>query len=202
MSRPEFTPERLAGLVDLLHSRRSVAPKRLAAPGPDEAALREIIGAALTAPDHCGLRPWKFLLVSTGQRERLGDLFAREKLEHEPGACAEDVDKERARAHNAPTLIAVLLEKVEGHPKVPVSEQLVSLGAAVQNLLLAAHAKGFGAMLTSGRKVASPMIQSAFCANPSQMLIGFISIGTPTEMPRPRRETHIEAHFDVWKPDG
>ncbi|MGE3628021.1 MAG: nitroreductase [Hyphomicrobiales bacterium] len=199
MSRAGFTPQERAGLIGLLHSRRSVAPKRLLPPGPDEVTLREIVGAALAAPDHCGLRPWKFLQVTPGQRSRLADLFAQEKREHEPDASTDDVEKERARAHNAPVLLAALLEKVENHPKVPVSEQLVSLGAAIQNLLLAAHARGFGAMLTSGRKVASPLIQNAFCLSPRQLLVGFISIGTASEPPKPRRPARIEDHFEDWK---
>lgn len=65
-----------------------------------------------------------------------------------------EIEAERLRALNAPILPAVLIKIAADHPKVPVEEQYVSLGAAVENILLAAHALGFGAMLTSGRKVA------------------------------------------------
>lgn len=187
-------------MLDLIRERRSIAPKRLIPPGPEGEELNAIVAAALTAPDHCALRPWRFVRVTDEQRVALGDLFAREKVMHEPGATESEIEKERGRAHNAPALIAVLLERMDDHPTTPVSEQLVSLGAAVQNILLAAHARGYGAMMTSGRKVRSGIVRDAFCRRPNQQLVGFISIGTPSGPPRPRREAALDEHFTVWEP--
>ncbi len=189
-----------ADLCALIAARRSVAPKRLVAPGPSADELEAIVALALTAPDHCALRPWRYVLVEKKSRELLGALFAQEKEEHDPSASVEDIDKERSRALNAPTLLAVILRSTPNHAKVPVSEQLISLGGSVQNLLLAAHAYGYAAMITSGRKIASTLLQEAFCDSPTDQLVGFISIGTPSRLPNERAEAKLAEHFQVWSP--
>lgn len=38
-----------------------------------------------------------------------------------------------------------------GDPDIDASERLISAGCAIQNILLTAHAIGFGAALTSGK---------------------------------------------------
>ncbi len=184
--------------LSLICSRRSVAPRRLIAPGPSPDELTTIIATGLTAPDHCLLRPWHFAEIPDERRARLGQIFAEEKRSHQTDASDDEIEKERSRAFNAPTLVAVLLDVAHDHAKVPVHEQYMSLGASVQNILLAAHAMGYGAMLTSGRKALSPMLQQAFCELPSRRLVGFISIGTPSASPKPRTAVVLERHFSRW----
>lgn len=188
-------------LCELIASRRSVAPKRLQPPGPSLDELEALLSVALTAPDHCALKPWRFLLVQDEDREALGDLFAREKLEHDPASCTEEIAKERSRAMNAPTLLAVILKSTPDHPKAPISKQLISLCASVQNLMLAAHAHGYSSMITSGRKINSPLLQTAFCKVSEETLIGFISIGTPSRAPSKREPVELSNHFGIWIPE-
>lgn len=187
-----------AAFFETLFSRRSVAPKRLDAPGPTEEELGLIISAGLTAPDHGPLHPWRFLRIPDERRADLANLFAEEKRLYQPEATEAEVEAERARAFNAPTLIALLVNITENHPKVPVHEQYISLGAAASNMLLACHALGYGAMMTSGRKIDTPTLQRAFCKKPSERLIGFLSIGTATRQPRPRMTVERDDHFDDW----
>lgn len=188
-----------AYFLDVLRSRHSVAPKRLIAPGPSTAQLAAIVSAGFSAPDHCLLRPWRFVGIPNGKRAALGELFAHEKREWQPDAPEVEIEAERLRALNAPTLLAVLIEIVADHPKVPVEEQYISLGAAIENILLAAHALGFGAMLTSGRKVRSPLLRQAFCRAPSQHLVGFISIGTAASPPKSRTPMELADYFTEWR---
>ena len=183
---------------ETLFSRRSVAPKRLGEPGPSQDELELIIAAGLTAPDHGPLRPWRFLRVPDERRAHLANLFAEEKRLYQPEATEAEVEAERARAFNAPTLIALLVDITENHPKVPVHEQYISLGAAAANMLLACHAMGYGAMMTSGRKIDTPTLQQAFCKKPSERLIGFLSIGTAMRPPKTRVPVTREDHFEDW----
>ena len=57
-----------------LHTR--VSAPVLTDPVPDAKVLENIYKAALRAPDHLVLRPWRFLLVRGEARSRLGKLFA------------------------------------------------------------------------------------------------------------------------------
>ena len=70
--------------LTLLNNRNS-EPK-LSGPAPDHDTLYKILGAALRAPDHGGLRPWRFLIISGKARYRLGELFADVPSLYEAGA--------------------------------------------------------------------------------------------------------------------
>ena len=64
--------------LTLLQERNS-APK-LTEPGPSADQINTLIRAALRAPDHARLRPWRFLLIEGQARHDLGDVFARALL--------------------------------------------------------------------------------------------------------------------------
>lgn len=169
----------LAGLVlALIGSRQSVMPKRLEAPGPDEGQLRQLVDAAACAPDHRGLRPWRLIRIGDDQRGRLADLFEACTGDRDPGATAEDIARSREKAHRAPLLLLAVLRGEPPDDEVPLVERAITLGAALMNLLLAAHGLGYGAMLTSGRAVRSPRFADAFALAPGEQAVCFVSIGS------------------------
>jgi nitroreductase len=183
----------------LVCSRRSVAPKRLVEPGPCRADLETIVGAACSAPDHGGLQPFRVILVAEGSHPLLGEIFVEAKRRRLPDASSLMLDRERQKALNAPTLLVACARLHDGMADIPVSEQLVSVGAAIQNLLLAAHALGFGAILLSGEKTRDPLVRDAFGLGSDEMLVGFISIGTPDPSHHPLKHRRaVEAYLSTW----
>ena len=188
--RPEF--------IDLILGRGSVSPKRLIPPGPTAAEIRTMIAAAVTAPDHCGLRPWRFLRIADEARQRLADLFVEAKRRRAPDADPAVLARERDKALRAPVLIAVCARIDPDNPKVPPGEQFASVGAAVQNVLLAAHALGYGAIMLSGERTRDPLIRDGFGLGDAETLVGFISLGSAAaEAPRKPRPDPVE-HLQVW----
>lgn len=164
----------------LLLQRQSVGIKHLAEPGPDDAQLRTMADAALRAPDHAGLVPFRFVLVRSAARERLAQLFAQAAGDAGKNAAAAQIDADRAR--RAPVTVAVVARIDLGHPLVPAHEQWACLGGAITNFLNAAHAQGFGGKMLSGAKVRDPTVQQAFC-RPGETLVGWIALGTPAKSP-------------------
>ena len=73
----------------LMQSRQTILPKRLAGPGPDAAQLQMLLAAASSAPDHGQLLPWRLVLVPTGARARLAQVFADALLERDANALPE-----------------------------------------------------------------------------------------------------------------
>ena len=65
-----------------------------------------------------------------------------------------------------------------GELAVSDAERLVSLGCAIQNVLLAAHAMGFGSGLTSGQALASPRLRALFGLHGHEQAVCCINIGT------------------------
>jgi len=175
----------------LIGTRYSVAPKRLVAPGPTPSQLQALVEAAATAPDHHDLRPWRLIRIGDGQRARLADLFEACSRDRTPPPTDEDIAKARAKAMRAPALLLAVLRSEPEDPDVPEAERALTLGAALMNLLLAAHGLGYGAMLTSGRSVRSERFARAFGLAAHEQVVCFVSIGTATEIrQRPRPSAH------------
>ena len=161
-----------------LSTRHSVAPPFLTGPGPDEAMLAQILAAGASAPDHGRLRPWRFIVVRGDARERLGEVFAQALVKRQPDAPAEALEQERGRPLRAPVVIAVVARVDPQHPKIPEFEQVLSTGAAVENILLAAHAQGFGAKWLTGANAYDDHVKAALGLTGNDRLAGFVHLGT------------------------
>jgi nitroreductase len=128
--------------LDLLLSRRSGSAKTMTGPGPKPDELRQILAAGARVPDHGKLAPWRFILFEGDARARFGDLLVDVLRETEPDAGEVRIDMERGRFLRAPLVVAVVSRVVESL-KAPEWEQVLSSGAACQNMLIAAHAMGY-----------------------------------------------------------
>lgn len=184
--------------LEAILSRRSVPARQLVEPAPDDVELAEILAAAVTAPDHGAIRPWRFSIIRGAALERLGDLFAEALRRREPQSSEEALEVARSKALRSPLVIAVWAEVREGHPKVPPIEQIVSTGAAVQNMLLALHAKGYGAIQLSGPNAHDPFVKAALGLAAKDEIVGFVHVGTPCEPPAAKRRPDAAAFVRHW----
>src|SRR5690349_16358245 len=135
--RTEASKMRPMDALELLMTRASNG--KLREPAPDDATLQIIVQAALRAPDHGLLRPWRVQLVRGSARERLGEIMQAALLRRSPGAPPEALEKERRKPLRAP-LIAVISAHVRPDPKAPEIEQILAAGALTHGLLLGLHA--------------------------------------------------------------
>lgn len=182
MTQPKIrvmNPTMLQGLL----GRHSLGVKHLAEPGPDAAQLLTMTEAALRAPDHAGLVPYRFKVVRGAQREALAALFAQAARDAGKDDAGAALDAERAR--RAPVTVALVARIDMGHPLVPAHEQWAAVGGALTNFLNAAHALGFAGKMLSGAKARHPHIVSAFCA-PGETLVGWVALGSATREVAPR----------------
>ena len=174
----------------LIHSRQHVAPRRLVDPGPSGPQIQSILASAAAAPDHGQLLPWRFVLVPVEKRELLAEVFGLALHDRDPGATPEQIDNARDKVHRAPFLMLAIARLVGSTPQrdaqrleagelaVSDAERLVSLGCAIQNVLLAAHAMGFGSGLTSGQALVSPRLRALFGLHDHEQAVCCINIGT------------------------
>jgi len=181
-----------------LTSRQSVPPAFLAGPAPEGAALERILTAAASAPDHGKLRPWRFIVIRGDARERLGEVFVEALRRREPEPPESALDQERARPLRAPLQIAVAATVDPDHPKIPAIEQILSAGAAVQNMLLAAHAEGFGAKWVTGANAYDEHVKAALGLAAADRLVGFVYLGTVDGAPPKVPHADAQAHTVEW----
>jgi nitroreductase len=164
--------------LEAVMTRSSVAPAFLGAPAPEGEALARILAAAASAPDHGRLRPWRFIVIRGDARARLGEVFAEALRRRQPEAPEAALEQERARPLRAPLLVAVVAKVDPRHPKIPEIEQILSTGAAVQNLLIATHAPGFGAKWLTGANAYDDHVKAALGLGPDDRLAGFVHLGS------------------------
>lgn len=148
----------------------------LVAPAPDDAVLARAFEAAARAPDHRVLRPWRYVVLTGEQRVALGQVFWQDIHHQDPERAAREATRLQQLPLRAPMLIAAVLSS-QNHPGVPLWEQWLSLGAGIQNLLLALHEEGFGAMWRTGEMVEAVGVRRWLGLTEAEQIGGFIYVG-------------------------
>jgi nitroreductase len=179
-------------LFDAIYGRQSSGKVK---PDPlPHALIEKLLGAAVQAPNHHRVRPWRFVVLEGMARERLGDVMAQAMQQRDPQTLLAALDVERARPLRAPVLIAVGVDR-PAEPKVVEIENVCAAAAAAQNLLLAAHALGLAAMWRTGPAALDPLVKAFLGLSAEQHLIGFIYLGYPlsdqTPVTRPGYEDRV-----------
>jgi nitroreductase len=167
--------------LDWLNSRRSTPSRQLGEPGPDPAQLDALLAAAVRVPDHGKLTPWRLLLIRGDARARLGARLAELHRQIEPALPDAAIAKDRERYNFAPLIVAVIARLDPEHAKVPVQEQILSAGNVAHNLLLAAHALGFGAQWLTGWAANDRAAAAIIGLAENERIVGFVHIGTAHE---------------------
>jgi len=182
-----------AQLIDWINSRRSMG--NLDAPAPTRAQIQEAIECAATAPDHKKLRPWRFIVTEGDARHELGLALleaAQAKAVQDGEELSEKtIKKTRSMPLRAPLIITVVTQ-IQVHKKVPPFEQMLSAGAAVQNLILALKAQGYNTVWRTGLLCNEPAVKAYFDVGPDDYVTAFVYTGTsPKDEPK-RKPIDIE----------
>ncbi|WP_089161948.1 nitroreductase family protein [Caballeronia sordidicola] len=167
-----------ADALNVLMTRQSHWP--LAEPAPDDSQLQQIFDAALRAPDHGALRPWRFVLIRGDARLKLGELLVDLSCARAPGEPRSAHEHRGRRALAAPVVIALVVSLTR-ETKVPELEQVLCVGAAAMNMLNAIHALGFGGFWATGPDSYEPHMHRALGLTERDRLLGFLFVGTPPD---------------------
>jgi nitroreductase len=182
-------------LLAAIHTRQSIGKVR---PDPvPRALIEQLLAAGAQAPNHHKVRPWRFVVLAGAARERLGAVMAERLLRANPAAPAEALAAERAKPLRAPVLIAVAADP-PNDPKVVEIENVCAAAAAAQNILLAAHSLGLGAMWRTGPAATDPQVKALLGLAPEQHLLAFIYVGYPLVEPGPPNRPGAEDRT-VWQ---
>ena len=184
-------------VIEQLTSRNS-AP-RLTSPAPDSASLDYMFRAALRAPDHAWLQPWRFLVIEGEAREQLGQVFLEALLARDPGADEAAREKALAAPLRAPMLVVVICRYSE-HPKVPQQEQVISAGCAAHAMLLAAEAQGYAGIWRTGSYAEDDLVYHELGLAENESIVGFLYFGSREGRAKPLPERRVEDFVQSWQP--
>lgn len=157
---------------DAIMTRRSVPKVDGAAPSPTE--IERLLDAAVRAPNHHLSQPWRFIVLRGSALDEFGAAWVT-GTKHAGKGPAGVFEK----AHRAPVVIVIVERPRLSNPKVVEIEEHHAVGAAMQNILLAAHAAGLGAMLRTGPAATLPEVRSWLGIDDEELIAGFIYLGYP-----------------------
>lgn len=160
--------------IEALISRSTAKTFGDTAPTKDH--LATVLQAAVRAPDHGRLRPWRFMLIEGEQRAKFGEMLAASALRRVPGLSDGDLQRERGKAMRAPLIIVVACRIVPG-TKIPAIEQLMAAGAAAQNILLALHTLGYVAAWKTGEAAYDTEVKKSLGLAADDHIVAFIYTG-------------------------
>jgi F420 biosynthesis protein FbiB-like protein len=197
-------------LNDVIKKRRSVR-KYLPQIVPRDAVL-EVLGAAGWAPSAHNSQPWRFIILENHSVKRelaeaMADAWAID-VEKDGGKIDAKMRQERVeRFANAPALILACtvmdgLRNFSDQKRQMFERDLAqqSLGAAMQNLLLTAHALGFGACWFCAPGFCKEKVREVLWIPQAVEPEAFIIMGYPAEIPTlpPKKSVGEYCFRDKW----
>ncbi len=172
-------------VLEALRTRRSIG-KLGGDVSPQD--VRTIVEAALYAPNHKLTEPWRFTVLRGDARVRLGEAWSKRLAArtHETDADRDAyLRREAQRPLRAPVLI-VVSTRTSDDAEVAL-EDYAATAAAVQNMLLAAHALGLGAIWRTGAMAYDASVGAFLGLDPSDRIVAIVYLGrSAMDPPRPR----------------
>jgi nitroreductase len=201
MPRPDapVTPPAGADLVAAIRSRRSVG--RVLRDQVPRTLVEQVLADAMRAPNHHLTEPWRFVVLSGDARRALGEVHARAVARARPDHPPAGLEKEAARLERAPVVIACIVRPTADPAVDPTvaREDRDAVAAAVQTLLLSAHARGLGAMWRTGAMVDEDEVRANLGLGPHDAVVAFVYLGWPAEEPGPPTPRQRAAEAIEWR---
>lgn len=183
--------------IDLLLQRRSVSPKEMQGDGPSAEQIDIILRAAHRVPDHGKLGPWRFVVFTGAARLNFGRALGEIYQADFPHITADITTAQEQLFLRAPSIIAVI-STAGPHIKIPEWEQILSAGAACQNILVAAHALGFKACWLTEWYSYHNKVKTLLGLEEHHQIAGFIYIGNYPGTPEDRVRPPLAERVSYW----
>lgn len=201
----------MVDLFDAIRERKSIRRFKQT-PVPDE-DIKKILDAGRWAPSANNTQPWSFAVIKDKSLLREMANAVRDMIDRMTPFAESEKQAQRLAAYkgnyytffeNAPVVIAVFMEGYDagtdrllakmGHSPEDIKRLrplpgLQSVAAAVQNILLAVHALGYGTCWMTGPLVAQDAFGKLLGYGKGKSIAALLPVGVPDEDPpvRPRK---------------
>lgn len=162
--------------IDLLLNRNSHA--KLGEPAPNTEELNIMFEAAVRAPDHAYLRPWRFITVQGDERVEFGRLLLAAAIQKSDEILTEAQQQKILTMPLRAPMLLVVANHYQFHAKVPKLEQELATGAALVNFQLAAEAQGYSSVWRTGELAHNEFVLAALGFEENDSIIGFLYMGS------------------------
>ncbi len=204
-------------ISEVMNTRRSIR-KFTDEPVPEE-DINKIVSSALLSPSACNCQSFYFVAVRNKELiEKTADAVEKGIDDFYSEAEAEYTalrKKQSTFFKKAPLVIFVYLTDMEYYQKQAVDvyaskgydsremlrmigePDVLSVGAAVENMLLTIHSLGYGACWMSDPIVSEGNINEVLGMNPSYRLMGVIPVGKSAYTPRPKKSKELSDILEI-----
>jgi len=200
----------MSRLLDVLGERRSIR-KYQARPVPQE-LIREVLKAGGWAPSAHNAQPWRFIVLADPSVKRLlAEAMAKSwAADMAKDGLQVETEKFRFRVERfatAPVLILACLTTEgmdnfsdEKRQKLERDLAMQSLASALENMLLAAHAKGLGTCWFCAPSFCKEKVRKTLKIPDEVEPEALITMGYPAEDPSapPRRQLGDYCFRNIW----
>jgi len=187
-----------AMVLNAIRARRST--RRYTDQPVDRALIETVLEVATHAPSAHNRLPWRFAVVTSPEAKvrlasALGERWRADRLADgdAPDAVEADIARSHARITAAPVvfLACLTMADMDGYSDTrrKSAERIMavqSVAAAIQNLLLAAHAKGLGACWMCAPLFAPEAARAALDLPDDWEPQALVTLGYPAEEAKPK----------------
>lgn len=210
----ELVKERSSILLDIIKQRRSV---RKFSPEPiKDEDIKKIIEAASMAPSATNSQNWRFIAVKTEEKRK--ELV--KAIEDQIKEYSELITSKRAYNEfnaytrfftffaSAPLVLAVvktpyasfsmrIMQRYGISPEALEAADAQGPSAAIQNMLLASHALGYGACWMTGPLIARTKLEKVLGIESPDSLMALIPVGKTETQPAVPKRKPMEEIFET-----
>ncbi|MCJ7551408.1 MAG: nitroreductase [Anaerolineae bacterium] len=182
--------------VEAIGARRSI--RRFTDAPVSEEEIRALLEAATLAPSGMNRQPWRFVVVQGEKRAEMVDLMrsAIAKLKSE-GVKTGSIRRTAETMAKAPVTIFIFDDVEMREDMIGSFPDLLghmvdiqSIGAAIQNMLLAATDRGLGTLWIG--HVFHAYEELCAWLGESRLMVAAVSVGYPDEAPGPRPRLSVD----------
>jgi nitroreductase len=181
--------------LSFLSNHQSIPASELIEPAPDEQQLDAILQAAMSAPDHGNLHPFRFLIIQGDARVELSKVFEEAARNRNLDETA--IQKQKSKPLRSPMIICVVARIIQS-PKIPEIEQLLCAGCAAQHIQLACSNQGFGSIWLTGENCYDQSVYQALGLQIDERMVGFIYVGSLKTSPAKKLRNSARSITQSW----
>ncbi len=178
---------------EIIQHRRTIKPPMMSDAPVSETDLRGVLESARWAPSHGLTEPWRFRIFRGPARQKLADAMATLYQTTMPldQQKPEKLEKMRVMPLKAPVVMLVWMAR-QPNEKIAEVEEIEAVACAVQNMQLAATARGLGTFWSTPGFLYTPEMNAWMGIGAKDRCLGILYVGHPAnpgEWPKSRRQS-------------
>ncbi|MCA1063690.1 nitroreductase [Rossellomorea sp. AcN35-11] len=155
-----------------------------------EETVSEILDDAIWAPNH-GLRePWRFIFVSTKEKEGFVEKLVK--------TFSPDMQENRRNYFSQPAAFLIVIMEEDPRQK-QWEENFGAVSSLIQNFQLLAWEQKLGVVWKTNPHIYDPKVRDLLDVKPGEKIVGFLHLGYFDQVPQVRQRTSVEEKWTVFK---